>query len=107
MQRLRLLRLVSRTPQQKALIVQHVSCHVGTNTGSLATATLLTRKGQIFPQRRTLLVPFPTNANRWAINSPVMHLLEPGERAVVAFGITASTDAWSAECSISGRLLQP
>ena len=90
-------------PQLKALIVQHVSCHAIANTGEIQVVRLATLNG---PQTRTTLVPVPVGS-RWAVNSPVMHLVESGERPTITFQNDTSTNWSLVECSISGQLKQP
>jgi hypothetical protein len=99
--------LFQPAPQQKALIVQHVSCHLVVSAGELQVGTLLNRKGQLLPLRSMDLLPVPTTVARWVVNSPVMHLVKSGERPVVSF-LNSTNANWSVlECSISGRLQQP
>jgi hypothetical protein len=93
-------------PQQKALIVRHVSCGVGVSAGGLLSGGLLTRKGQAFPGRVTVLVPVHMTGVYRVVNSPVMHLVESGERPVV-FLSNSTSSSWAVECSISGTLTQP
>jgi hypothetical protein len=88
---------------QKALIVQHVACRVGVSTGGLAHGYLRTRKGSTFPLRFTHFVPVNTTGNVWVVNSPVMHLVESGERPLIVLSNSAAAD-WTAECTISGKL---
>jgi len=97
--------LFSVPPGQKALVVQHVSCRVSVNAGSLLNGRLQTRKGQTFPLRRTHLVPVPTTGTWSVVNSPVRHLVESGERPLVSLFNSAIAD-WLAECTISGTLQQ-
>ena len=92
------------TPAQKALIVQHVSCRVQVSAGSLRYGRLGTRQGQTFPLRHTLLVPVPTASGHLVVNSPVLHLVESGERPVVFFENSVTPGLWFAECTISGQL---
>jgi hypothetical protein len=100
--------LFQPAPQQKALIVQHVSCHLIVSAGELQVGRLFTRKGQTFPLRRTNLLPVPKPPGRWVVSSPVMHLVGSGERPVVGFQNSLSGNNWSATvCSISGQLKQP
>lgn len=98
--------LFQRAPQQKALIVQYVSCIVTASTGEIRIGILVTRKGQTFPLRHTNLAPVRTTGGTWAVNSPVMHLLKSGERAVVRF-INSTAATWGATCNISGKLVKP
>ena len=98
--------LLQVPPQQKALIVQHVSCIVIVSAGEISNGLLRTRKGQTFPLRHTRLVPVLTTGSTWVVNSPVKHLGESGERPVVSFANSAAAH-WSVECSISGTLTQP
>jgi hypothetical protein len=93
-------------PQQKALIVRHVSCGVGVSAGGLSSGALFTRKGQTFPGRVTVLVPVHMTGAYRVVNSPVMHLVEAGERPVVFLSNNTSS-SWGVECSISGTLTQP
>ena len=100
--------LFQRPLGQKPLIVQHVSCRVNINAGSLRSGVLQTWKGSTstFPRKRTYLVPVPTGGNVWVVNSPVMHLVESGERPVVLL-TNSAVIGWFVECSISGTLQQP
>jgi hypothetical protein len=98
--------LFQPVPQQKSLIVQHLSCRASVNAGGLRFGSLLTRKGIIFVDRRTLLVPVGTTGNDSVVNTPVMHLFKSGERPQVFLSNTQIAD-WFAECSISGKLQQP
>jgi hypothetical protein len=65
-----------------------------------------TRKGQAFPGRVTVLVPVHMTGVYRVVNSPVMHLVESGERPVV-FLSNSTSSSWAVECSISGTLTQP
>jgi hypothetical protein len=98
--------LLQVPPQQKALIVQHVSCIIIVTAGEISNGLLRTRKGQTFPLRHTRLVPVLTTGTTWVVNSPVKHLGESGERPVVSFPSSAAA-TWTIECSISGTLQQP
>jgi len=98
--------LFQRAPQQKGLIVQHVSCSVSVSAGGLRNGFLQTRKGQVFPFRFTQLTPVPTTGTWWTVNSPVMHLVESKEYPRVGFSSSANAD-WYIVCSISGQLKQP
>ena len=95
--------LFQLTPQQKPLTVQHVSCRVTVGVGEIRQGKLLTRKGQDFMFRQTVLVPVPTSSTWWAVNSPVMHLVKSGERPIIFFQNSPAA-SWALECSISGRL---
>jgi hypothetical protein len=96
------------TPAQKPLIVQHVSCTALVSAGGLTSASLRTRMGQTFPIKRTALLPVNLTSTISAVNSPVMHLFESGERAVVILGNNGVIANWSfVECNISGQLKQP
>jgi hypothetical protein len=92
-------------PAQKPLIVQTVSCRVLVNAGGLDYAWLRSRKASVIPLRRTYLAPVKTtNGNHWIVSSPVMHLIESGERPVVFIANSAGA-TWSiVECTISGQL---
>jgi hypothetical protein len=90
---------------QKALIVQHVSCLVSVAAGSLLYGSLRTRKGQTFPFRRTALMAVPTTTGtRWVVNSPVMHLVQSGERPFVFLQNSTNANWGSTICTISGKL---
>ena len=91
------------TPAQKPLIIQHVSCRVSVSAGGLTWGHLRSRKGQSSPLKHTFLLPVNTTGNFWAVNSPVMHLLETGERPVVLVSNSAGAN-WSLQCNISGVL---
>jgi hypothetical protein len=95
--------LFQAAPAQKPLIVQHVSCTAIVSAGGLRSASLRTRKGQTFPTKRTHLLPVNIGSTFWAVNSPVMHLLETGERPVVLVSNSAGAN-WSLQCNISGVL---
>jgi hypothetical protein len=90
-------------PAQKPLIVQHVACNVQVTAGDLRFGRLQTRKGSTFPLRSTHFVPVNTTGNVWVVNSPVMHLVESGERPLIVLSNSAAAD-WTAECTISGKL---
>lgn len=98
--------LFQTAPQQKPLIVQHVSCRVFASVGELRYGELRTREGQALPFIRTPLAPVSTGGGWWVVNTPVMHLLKSGERAYVGFNSGAAAD-WNGVCTISGRLQQP
>jgi hypothetical protein len=99
--------LFQGAPQQKALIVQHVSCRVSVTAGGLLYASLLTRQGQNLLLKSTTLLPVHTTGTLWVVNSPVMHLLNVGERPVV-FLFNSMATGWSLmECNISGQLKNP
>jgi hypothetical protein len=97
--------LLQVAPQQKSLIVQHVSCVVTVSAGEVFFGRLQTRKGQTFPLRHTHLVS--TTGLGWLVNSPVKHLVESGERPLILFANNSAASNWSIECSISGTLQQP
>jgi hypothetical protein len=91
-------------PAQKSLIVQHVSCRVRlVSGGEIREVILRTRKGQDFPRRSTFLVPVPTSGDYRVVNSPVMHLVESGERPQLFIHNSQDT-IWVVDCSISGKL---
>ena len=91
-------------PAQKSLIVQHVSCRVRlVSGGEIREIILRSRKGQTFPLRSTFVVPVPTSGDYRVVNSPVMHLVESGERPQLFFH-NSQTTIWVLDCSISGRL---
>ena len=98
--------LFQPAPQQKPLIVQHVSCRVFASAGELRWGELRSREGQAFPFRWAPLVPVSTGGGWWVVNAPVMHLVKSGERVFVAFNSGAAAD-WNGVCTISGRLEQP
>ena len=98
--------LFQPAPGQKALIVQHVSCRVSVDAGAMSFGLLWIRKGQDLPFKRVPLLPVPSAGATWIVNSPVMHLIEPGERPLVFLAGTAAA-AWNGECTISGQLQQP
>jgi hypothetical protein len=98
--------LFQPAPAQRALIVQHVSCRVSVDAGNMSFGLLWIRKGPDLPLKRIPLLPVPTAGATWIVNSPVMHLIESGERPLVFLAGTAAA-AWSAECTISGQLQQP
>jgi hypothetical protein len=95
------------TPAQKPLIVQHVSCRASISAGGLLYGYLRSRNGQTVPLRRTHLLPVNTTGTWWVVNSPVMHLLESGERPVVFFQNSATANWGNMDCNISGQLKQP
>jgi len=99
--------LFQTAPQQKPLIVQHVSCHLSVSPGVVRTARLVTRSGQDFVGRLSYLVPVHTEGAFWVINNPVMHLLKSGERAVIRLSSSVATDWGANDCNISGKLQQP
>lgn len=91
-------------PRQKALIVQHVSCRAQISTGIVQYGFLQTRKEQIRPARLTHLMPVPTTGGWAIVNSPVMHLVESGERPLVRY-VNNTAANWSVvACAISGTL---
>ena len=90
-------------PAQKALVVQHMSCRGHVTAGGLYTGYLRTRKGGTVPLRRTPILPVNTAAGWWVVISPVMHLVESGERPLVYLANSASAN-WVVECTISGKL---
>ncbi len=91
-------------PEQKRLIVQHVSCAVEVSSGTVRFATLRTRKGQSFPLRETYLTPVNTTDRVWNISSAVTHLIESREIPLVALASSAGA-AWFLKCNISGQLV--
>jgi hypothetical protein len=97
--------LFQRPPEQKNLIVQHVSCQVNVTAGGIESGLLIARKGQTFPLKRTLLAPIRTTGTFWAANSPVMHLVGSNEAPVVVFYGSAFA-TWLPTCNISGQLTQ-
>jgi hypothetical protein len=99
--------LFQQAPQQRPLVVRHVSCLVYANTGDLRYGILLTRKGDTNPSRDTYLLPVSTGGGWWAVNSPVMQLIKSGERVHVLFRNSTNASYWSPRCTISGQLKQP
>ena len=99
--------LFQAAPAQKPLIVQHVACGAFVSAGGLNAATLRTRKGQTFPLKRTNLAPVNFTSTWWAVNTPVMHLLESGERAFVVLSNSGIATWTFVECNISGKLIGP
>ena len=95
-----------QAPQQRPLIVQHVACVLAPNAGDLRYARLRSRKGQTLLLREIPLVPVPTSGVS-VMNSPVMHLLKPGERAVIQFFNSVAANWGTPHCNISGQLKQP
>jgi hypothetical protein len=98
--------LFQRAPEQKRLIVQHVSCRVNLSTGGLRYGILQTRKGQTFPLRRTYLTALNTGTFS-VVNSPVMHLVESKENPLLSLQNSANANWFTLQCSISGQLKQP
>jgi hypothetical protein len=102
--------LFQRAPGQKRLIVQHVSCDVTTSANLAIRRVALWSKGQTLLRRYAYLTPIRTGSistkTFWNVNSPVMHLIESGERPLVFFDTGFGSD-WVAECTIAGKLLQP
>jgi len=99
--------LFGQAPQQKPLIVRHVSCRVSINPGELREGYLTSTKEGAFVNRRTYLSPVFLTGPTWMVNNPAMHLIKPGERPVVLFVSSDAASAWGAECNISGTLQQP
>jgi hypothetical protein len=96
--------LFQLAPSQQPLIVQHIACALSPAFGGLLHGTLMTRTGQTLVLTQTPLLPVRTSNNSQIINSPVMHLLKPGERAVIRF-VNSVTTTWGLpHCSLSGRL---
>jgi hypothetical protein len=93
-------------PQQKELVVQHVSCVVWIGAGELTFGYLAARNGETFASRRTYLLPGHTSGGYWVVNNPAMHLLKSGERAFVRLE-SSQVISWFFECNISGQLQQP
>jgi hypothetical protein len=99
--------LFQQAPQQKPLIVRHVSCRVSINPGELREGYLTSTKEGAFVNRRTYLSPVFLSGPTWMVNNPAMHLIKPGERPVVLFVSSDAASAWGAECNVSGTLQQP
>ena len=99
--------LFQQAPAQQRLIIQHVSCRVPISAGFPLHAYLGTRKGQSFPLKRSWLVLANTSPFHFAVNSPVMHLVNSGERPLVLFNNSQSHNWIGLECNISGQLKQP
>jgi hypothetical protein len=102
--------LFQRAPGQRRLIVQHVSCDVTTDANLEIRRVALWSRGQTLPRRYVYLTPIKTGSistkTFWNVNSPVMHLIESGERPLVFFDTGFGSD-WVAECTIAGKLQQP
>jgi hypothetical protein len=99
--------LFQPVPEQKALVIQHVSCNADVNTGDLQAARLETRKGQASPLRFTILMPVRTVNNLWLVSSPVTHLVETNERPRVLVINNTNADWGLVACNVSGKLQQP
>ena len=101
--------LFQQVPKEWPLIIQHVSCLVYVSSasgGDVPYGTIETRRRKTFLLRQTFLVPLRRSDFLWVVNSPAMHLLKAGERAVVSFFSSANA-GFNPVCTISGRLLQP
>lgn len=98
--------LFQQAPQQRPLIVQHVSCRMQVTAGELRSGHLAVRKGGTLQFRHTYLVPVHTTGNFFIMNSPVLHLVKSGQRVVIQFWNTV-TGNWLGGCNISGKLQQP
>jgi hypothetical protein len=96
--------LFQPVPQQKALIVQHVSCYAYASAGVLRYGYLGGQKQGTFLLRRKHLVPVHTSGSEWVVNSPVTYLVKPGDRPHVHLRNTTNSPLWLVECDISGQL---
>ena len=99
--------LFQRASKQKALIINHVSCHLCVNAGGPRYGAIYSRKGQQVRDNYTILTPVNTTASNWALTSPMTHLIEANGFPIIVFYNSASANIWSAECNISGQLKNP
>ena len=89
------------------LIIQNVSCMIVSINEILYVKVQSFKVNKGYPLRETYILPTTRDNTRWIVNSQIMHLVEAGERAHIAFYYPNGSFISDAKCTISGQIREP